>query len=229
MKTDVFVATLNYQRLAELVKGVTQSSVGIEMAAVIGRAGRGKTTASTRITAQNAQTVYLRYEEGSIAELYRMLAFRVSGRDDLHSANSNTCKRIIKQELGSDRRVILVDEADRMNVRQLNVLRDVHDVCHVPVVLIGEEPLRAKLSAEHRLISRCRQTLEFEGVGATDLMVFYRGALDWQPPKECVPMLLNHARHDFRGVVRDALELERIAKVNGLSEITPQLVEMVCK
>jgi len=72
----------------------------------------------------------------------------------------------------------MVDESDRMSIKHLNTLRDFHDVCKVPVVLIGEEPLQSKINAERRLMSRVAHDLRFEPVGAGDVSVYYKAALN---------------------------------------------------
>jgi len=225
VKADVFIPTRNYQRLEELVIDLLASSVGVEMAAVIGRAGRGKTTATERIIAQNQHTVYVSVEETwSVPKMIRELAFRLAGT---RPGNTEKSVDLIKIELGEKRRAIMVDEADRLTLRHLNALRDFHDHCQAPVVLIGEEPLRAKLNRERRLISRTRVELEFGGVSQADLIVFYREALDLALSKQHAPALLKHSWGDFRRVIKDALALEKIMKTSGLGEISDQIVKEV--
>ena len=151
MKNDVFVETVPYRQMRSTIEDLMSSSVGVEMAAVHGVAGRGKTTSAQRIVAQDYRTVYLRYEQWMAAShvgLIREIAFRLSG---LRYTQSIKCIETIKDELGRERRVILVDEADRLSMKQLNCLRDIHDISICPILLIGEDPLIALLNRESRL------------------------------------------------------------------------------
>jgi len=170
---DVFIPTQNFQRFQELCGELLGSSMGIELAAVLGRAGRGKTTAAERMVTMNPQTVYVRF--------------------------------------------------------QRRFIRDFHDVCKIPVIMIGEESLRAKLERERRLVDRVREELAFEPVVQGDVVVFYRKALELGLKSEHAARLLDHAKGNFRKVKKDAAIVERVMKVSGIKEITESVVKDVCK
>lgn len=223
---DVFIPTQNFQRFEALCNELLDSPVGIEMAAVLGRAGRGKTTAAERIVTMNPRTAYVRFEERlSYVGLIREVAFKVAG---VRPRSTQDCFEMIQEELSRLRRIILVDEADRMSLKHLNTMRDFHDVCKVPVVLIGEEPLRARLARERRLVSRTRAELRFEPVDQSDVVVFYRKALEKDLKREFAAALLRHSQGDFRNVLRDAIAIERMMTASGLKEISQALVDKVC-
>ncbi len=84
----------------------------------------------------------------------------------------------------------------------LNLLRDVHDRCRVPIVLIGEEPLKGKLSQERRLISRTSQELIFQPAGPADVTLFYRKNLNLALSPKMAVDLARHAQGDFRRSLR---------------------------
>jgi len=223
---DVFIPTANYQRFQSLCDELLTSAAGIEMAAVLGRAGRGKTTAAERTVTMNPKTVYVRFEERlSYVGLIREIAFAVAGA---RPRATQDCFDMIQEELARLRRIIIVDEADRMTLKHLNTLRDFHDVCTVPVIMIGEEPLRAKLSRERRLVSRVREMLGFEPVSQADVSVFYRKALELAIKPEHASELYRHSQGDFRNVIKDALKAERIMRASGLKEMTDAVVREVC-
>jgi len=224
---DIFINTKNYQRMTALCDELLGASYGVEMAAVVGRAGRGKTTAAERIYTTNANTVYLLYHEAwSFSELLREITFRLCGTRPRYR---QTCFEMIQTEIGNRRRIIMVDEADRMGLKVLNVLRNIHDVCHTPVLLIGEEDLKNKLSRERRLVSRLRDTISFEAVCQADVTVWYRQAMGMQVPPDLAAKLLKNAQGDFRHVLTDALAVERIMQASGIGALTERVVEEVCK
>jgi len=224
---DIFINTQNYQRMTALCDELLGASLGVEMAAVVGRAGRGKTTAAERIYTTNPNTVYVLYHEAwSFSELLREITFKLCGT---RPRFRQQCFEMIQTEIGNRRRIIMVDEADRMNLKVLNVLRNIHDVCKTPVLLIGEEELNNKLSRERRLISRLRDMVSFGPVNQADVVVWYRQAMDMQVPGDLAAKLLNHAQGDFRNVLTDALAVERIMQASGIGAITERVVDEVCK
>lgn len=223
---DVFVATPNFQRFQELYGRLHENQYGVDMAVVLGRAGRGKTTAAERIYSQNTGAVLVRFEEWlSHTGLLREISFAVAGVRH-HAAQA--CFDTLAQGLSGGRRVIIVDEADRMGLKHLNTLRDIHDVCGAPVLLVGEEPIEAKINQERRLKSRVRDILRFDPVAQKDVVVFYKEALGLSMAPEHAAGLSRHAQGDFRLVVKDALAVEQKMKASGLQDITDALVSEVC-
>lgn len=230
-KEFTFVSTENYRRFEQLIRDVFVYFANLELAAVFGRAGRGKTTAARRIASINHSrtempVTYLTYEGWmSPVAVLREVTFRVTGSRPMTSMK---CVNLLREELIKLRRVIVVDEADRMTVKHLNVLRDIHDTCGVPVVFVGEEELRGKLAEERRLISRISQELTFDQVTALDVVAFYKANLSVEVTPEQTAALAKHAEGDFRLVVKDALRVERALRASGLSDIPDDLVKGVC-
>jgi len=224
---DIFINTKNYQRTQALCDELLGAALGVEMAAILGRAGRGKTTAAEKIFSMNQNTVYVLYHEAwSHTELLREITFRLCGT---RPRFRQICFEMIQTEIGNRRRIIMVDEADRMNLKCLNVLRNIHDVCKTPILLIGEEDLKTKMERERRLISRLRDMICFDAVSQADVVVFYRQALDQQLAADSAIKLLRNAQGDFRAVLTDAVKTERIMKASGINVITERIVDEVCK
>jgi DNA transposition AAA+ family ATPase len=223
---DCFIPTQNYQKAAALCEELMGPALGVEMAAITGRAGRGKTTVAERIYATNKNTVYVLYhEDWSYSELLRDITFRLCGTRPRYR---QICFEMIQNEMARQRRIIMVDEADRMNVKCLNVLRNIHDVCKVPVLLIGEDDLKRKMEKENRLISRLRSTLLFDPVNQADVVVFFKSALGQPITPEMAGRLLMHSGGDFRNVLTDAVAIERMMKASGVDRVMDRIVDAVC-
>lgn len=224
---DAFIETQNYQRFQSLVGDLLSSTHGVEIAAVTGRAGRGKSSAAEKLFATNPHTVYVLYkEDDSYGDLLREITFRLGGA---RPRIKQYCFEIINSELQKHRRLIMVDEADRMPMKCLNGLRNIHDITKAPILLIGEDILRSKLANEQRMISRVRDILPFEPVGQPDVVVFYRKNMDMALTPEHAAKLLRHSQGDFRAVMTDAVYLERIMRTSGLTVITEAVIDEVCK
>lgn len=226
MREDVFISTQNFQKFQGLVDDVLGTSLGVEIAVVLGAYGRGKTRAAQRIISMNGGTVYVYYEPRmSLAGLVREIAFALGG---VRPRSSDACVEVIKEELSIRRRAVLVDEADQMSVSQLNQLRAFHDLHRAPLVLIGEDALWRKIAREGRVASRVRQVLRFEPITQADLVVFYRQAVDQAVTPAQAAQLLRAAKGDFRSVVVGAARAERIMRASGIKDITDDIVKAVC-
>ncbi len=227
MKSNIFIQTVNYQRLTAMCDDLLSVALGVEMAAVVAPAGRGKTIAAERLFSQNPQTVYILYQEDwSYTALLREIVFRLCGT---RPRSRERCVEMIQNDLATKRRVIMIDEADRMNLKCLNVIRNLHDICKNPIMLIGEEDLKAKLMRERRLTSRVRSVLDFEPATQADITVFYMQAIGQRITPEQTSKLLRHSHGDFRNILTDALSAERKMKASGLTAITDKLVDEVIK
>jgi DNA transposition AAA+ family ATPase len=224
---DFFLPTQNFQRLSELCSELISSPLGIEMAAVIGPPGRGKTTAVERIVVTMPQAAYVYFEERfSPVGLIREIAFAVAG---VRPSTTQSCIDAIRDELSRKRKIIIVDEADQMSIKHLNQLRAFHDLHKSPILLVGVADLQRKLVRDPRLKSRVRMTLSFEPVSQADIVVFYRKALDLAVTPSHSAKLLKHAKGDFRYLIVDAARVERFMKASGLREITDDVIDMVVK
>lgn len=223
---EVFIPTQNFQAFSALCDDLLRTPLGLEMGCVIGPAGRGKTKAAERTAVMSPDTVYLRHQERlTHIGVIRELAFALAGA---RPSSAQHCFELIQTELAHHRRIIMVDEADRMSVRHLNTLRDIHDLCKVPVVMIGEEPLKAKLGQERRLSSRVAYEMRFEPIGVGDVRTFYKLALGQVLSPSHASLLARRSDGDFRLVVNDAIRLERAMKASGLSAVSDELLKEVC-
>lgn len=223
---DVFISTENFQRFEALYEELLAPGHGVELGGVVGRPGRGKSTSAKRIVAMSASAVYIRCDEWmTTTELLRDVAFAIAG---VRPGLSRQCKEIIRDEMARSRRVILVDEADRLGLRHMNGLRDLHDQFYAPVIFIGLESLKTKFLRDDRLDGRVRAIVEYKPVNQTDVSVFYRQALDMAVKPDHAAALARHCRGDFRRVVQDALKVERILESSGLKEITAGVIKEIC-
>jgi DNA transposition AAA+ family ATPase len=223
---DIFIPTMNFQKTNGLVDDLLGPALGVEMAAVIAPAGRGKTFATERIYTQNKNTVYVLYQEKwSHIELMREITFQLSGtRPRLRQA----CFDILQDENRERRRLIMVDDADRMNSACLNMLRNIHDILKMPVLAVGEPPLERKILREKRLKSRTRNMLFYAPVNQADVTVFFKQAMGASLSPDQATRLLRHCEGDFRPLLTAAVKAEKIMDVSGIAAVTDKVVAEVC-
>jgi DNA transposition AAA+ family ATPase len=226
VREDIFINTQNFMRFEALCNALLKTALGLEMATVVGSTGRGKSTSAERIISMNPNTVLVRFQERfTHVGLIREIGFMLGGA---RPRSTDRCFEIIQNELAHRRRVILVDEADRMSLKHLNTLRDLHDVLKAPIVLIGEESILALLERERRLKSRVAHEIRFEPIGQVDIAAFYEAALSQDISTKHAVALSRHSSGDFRTVVNDAIQIERIMKASGLKAISDELIKEIC-
>ncbi|WP_166405160.1 ATP-binding protein [Desulfonema ishimotonii] len=213
--------------MQELCDDLLNSAMGVDLGMVTGRAGRGKTRSAHRIFTQDRQTIYILYREGwTLNQLLREIAFHLSG---MRPHYRQQCEDVIRTELDAERRMIMVDEADRAPIRVLNGLRNIHDECRIPILLIGEEDLPRKMAAERRLSSRVRAHVQYEPISQADVSVFYVQSLGAEINPEQARKLTRHSGGDFRSVLLDAQKADKLMKINSLKQITDAIVDQICR
>jgi len=195
------------------------SSFGV----VVGRAGRGKTKTAIHYAVQRPDAVYILFIDGmSITQVLREIAFEFTG---LKPRDFMACIDEITKATKHKRRLILIDEADKMPKKYFDMLRGVNERCCCPIVLIGEENLMTKLKEERRLKSRVRQVLEFEQIAIPDVTAFYKMAIGVEVDHDAAEALLKRAEGDFRLMVRDAHAVVKILNASNIYEVTMDVVK----
>ncbi len=224
---NVFLETANVRRFREAMVALEDIEAGQPGLAVVwGVAGRGKTVCA-REYAVRTGAVYVRVMQdwtprAMLGSVCRMLRGQEAGTVE-------RCRRLVCEALDADPRPILVDEADRLKVEQIEHFRDIHDMTGVPVVLIGEQHLFAQIESRRRLWSRVTRTVEFGPIGAEDIMLFAFRAADLKMEPEAARKVEKMSGGDFRRVWQAVWELERIARANKVKTVEVGMVDRIPK
>ncbi len=222
---DTFIRTVNVERIEELIDELETpaSDYTSTLGVVIGRAGRGKTSTLKRIAAQSANVHYVYYVDGySLVDVARELCFEVSST---RPAQFRSCRDALKSACEKDHRVFIIDEADKMPMRTLEMLRSLNEYLSAPIILSGEEPLQSKLLQERRLTSRVRRTVVCQQIIGVEISAYYRLAYDTTLEADVIDSLYRRSGGDWRPVIRDAGNLQRILRKSKSEIITKELVQ----
>lgn len=135
-----FVETPTAKRILEIC-GLAHAMNDVYL--VIGEAGLGKTVALKRYAQLNANVVMLEVDptfsaKVLLAELCMALGLQPSRN------NHENMQNIVKKLKGSER-LLIVDEAELLTNKPLEVLRRIHDKSGIGMVLAGMPRLRANL------------------------------------------------------------------------------------
>ena len=222
-----FIPTINVVETNNLANGLLDptttlnSSIGM----IVGSAGYGKTTAIKHFASESPQAAYILYMEGyTLTMLLKTISIELTG----------TCQRyfdqnlaLIKEATSTYRKLVIIDEADRMPIRLLEALRNINEFCGAPLLLVGEKALQAKLEAVPRLKSRIRKPeIAFVPINVTDVATFYQMAvgIDISEQKEVCRQLLRWAGNDFRNLVNDAQHIVSSMNTSGVYILSEEVL-----
>lgn len=221
----VFVETASVQAGRASVARLEDTRMGQPGIGVFwGRSGRGKTEFAREFAARTG-AVYLRVlEDWSPRAMLASLCFELNGSEP---STVDRCKRTACEALEASRRLILVDEADRLSVGLVEHLRDIHDLSGIPIVLIGEEILFPTLNARRRLWSRVTETVEFGPIGPEDIMLFAMKAASIRIDADAARAVASRSGGDFRLIWHDVHAIEGMSRANRTDCVDASMVNAI--
>lgn len=223
-----FIETSNTKKLNDICAELTSptSLIGPSLAMVTGPAGRGKSEAA-RHYAVNSDAIYIPpMNVRTPAMVLREISFDLSG---MRPSRTDACLNILDEEMRKHRRLIIIDEADLLEMKVLEMLRNVNERFSCPVLLIGEEELKGKVGSRRRIASRIRRRMEFDPVNQFDIAHFFKVSLGAKVGPDVAAAIHRHAHGDWRPVLTTAIGLERTMKASNIKEITVEMVNDVLK
>ena len=224
---DVFIPTSNVKKFNALADMLMKNAGGTtSMGMVEGEAGRGKSFAAKRYAVQNIDSVYVYYlTDASAYYVYASIAEQVA---NIRPRSTKGCLQAIKEATKFDKKLVIIDEADKANVKVIDALRDMNEICQIPVLLVGESKIRDIINREKRLRSRILDIVEFNAIGPGDIKLFYETIFDGvEVDVKALKVLYSRSKGDFRAVVRDAKKVARLLEANNSKKVTEKLLEAI--
>lgn len=221
---NVFIETsrvMKFRDAASVIADTQKGQPGLMLA--WGRAGRGKTMCAKQYAVQNSDTAYVRVHENWTPRA--MLARICEEINGMLPARVDQAKRIIIEELDRKPVTLLIDEADRLIIGNVEHLRDIHDETGAPIILIGEPSIYGRVTARRRIWERVTRVVEFGPVVAEDVILFGVKACDLKIKPDAAMAMVRRSEGSFRLLYHLMVDLERRAKANNIKEITLDLVD----
>lgn len=140
--------------VAKRILGAAQQASSTNtMVLVYGPTGIGKTMCAHQLSETFAAAIYLRISTGNTG--YRTLSVMLADRIGLYGKRrkrrdhtGRTFDEQIFDKLRDTGRLLIVDEAHRITSKGLEFIRDVHDECHIPVVLFCTKDLMERMRSD---------------------------------------------------------------------------------
>lgn len=225
--TTAFIKTDNVNRLFGLCDDLLdeESSLNSSIGMATGRAGYGKTTAIRRYISTHSDAVYILWMNYTKAQLFQRIAEELIGKS-YNSYIKNI--KLICDITRLYRKLIVIDEADRMPLQILEDLRTLNEEGGVPVLLLGEDSLSAKVKKADRIESRIRKpVVTFRQLDWLDLASFYKVSTGLELSKDVAVRLVQDAHRDFRIAANDMQDIVRKMNANGACELTREVLDAI--
>jgi DNA transposition AAA+ family ATPase len=255
-KSERFLITSQYRRFAEMCnKSQTSKFIGL----FYGKTGLGKTESALHYS--NWRAVEPLLETSAAARIIPASVMHSSAAVFTPDVNLSTSKlesgiRVLRNRFdelvdqatnwhsnGSEQfyphrylKLLIIDEADRLKLGALEVVRDMYDRKNLSIVLIGSPGIdrRLRRAGYGQLHSRFNLIYEMQPLSTNEMSLFI--AQKWLELK--LPLtaddgvskaIMRIANGNFRVLIRIFSEIERLQKLNCFTMITPEVVEVARK
>ena len=210
-----FVETKTTRRIAEVMRDAHEAS---EIAVIYGQAGLGKTQAVKNYCDKNPAAILIEANPSFTAlVLMKKLAASVK------LPTSGTLNDLFEEtayRLGGSERLIVVDEAENLPLRALEIIRRLHDDTGCGLVLSGMPRLVANLRGKHgelvQLHSRVAGALNLgDSLPDAELEQIARATLP-EADDETIAELVTHSNGNTRRMSKLMRGSVRVANKNGI-------------
>ena len=223
-----FLMTKNVKKFITLVNNLINRPKGVPgMALVYGEPGLGKSEVALWWSANNDGILINAKKTMSPHWLLQEIV-REIGETPLYKSSDlfdQVVKALIKHP-----RVIIVDEVDYLasDKEAVEILRDIHDRTHNPIVLIGMSFADKKLKRYTHLYDRFSEILHFETFTANDIDTFLNELSEVKFTPEAINYI-HQTGNRFRQIVKLINKAEEIAATNDLKEINKETVMKITR
>lgn len=226
---DKIILTSNMTRFISLVEDLKNKPKRSDCIGLVsGRWGLGKTTAMEFYYANNrcvyvrARELWLRSTNAMIEDILR--AYHVEPRGRLKSDLPE-----LERTMRKHGHPLFIDEGDRV-VRKLTLIetiRDLHDVCKIPIILIGQEYIVNMLQRRDLgpVFSRITSICEFKELTAQDVQHICKELCDLDCNDKVAAYIRTITLGDFRLVNALLIRAEALCSLNKKTEITPSIAK----
>lgn len=202
----------------------TQGKIGV----CVGRAGLGKTVAVKRYTKEFLDSILIESDSGYTAksllkEIHRRLG--LSGKGSVYDLMGEVVRK-----LNQSGRLLIIDEAENLPYRALEITRRIHDTTGVGVLLIGRgillENLKGYNNQYDQLYSRVKYTKIIDGLLVQDVVNILK-AIEQDP--KLAETYLKYSDGNTRRLEHLISHSISIAKINGKAEVDDAVIQHTSK
>ncbi len=223
-----FIKTANVKNFITLTNNLIKRGEGVPgMALVYGEPGLGKTKVATWWAANNDAIFVSAIQVSTPRSLLEEIV-KEMGEVPLFRS-SDLFNQVVKY-LIKDPKVLIVDEVDYLTKDKcgIEILRDIHDRTHTPIILIGMRFAKRNLKKYTHLIDRFSEVLHFEPFTTDETGILINGLSEIKFSEDAVKYI-HQAGFGFRQIVKLVNKSEILAEANDLDEINLKCVTQILK
>lgn len=205
-----------------------------EISCITGASGAGKTTAIENYCLINPNALYIRVNQ-VMTRKYLLISLLKSIGQPVEGYTLFELFEIFSESLARKNRIIIVDEAERLDVPNLELLRDIYDQHNCGLALIGLESLRILLKKGKslkdnlvQLYSRIGYQEVVDILTPADIKLVFDDRLPGHKISDELIKRLSksYQRHGgFRAVIKLANLSIKLAEKNDVKAIDDNLIE----
>lgn len=226
----VFVKTKNVKNFVSTLANLQNRAKGVPgMALIYGEPGLGKTQAALWWVANNQEdAIYVSATQSMTTKWLLEEIIRELG-DSPFYRTSEIFEQIVR-ELIKRPKVIIVDEIDYLAHEKstIEMLRDIHDRTHTPIVLIGMTYADKKLKRYRHLYDRLSEILQFQKFPFEDTKNLINELSEVKFDNSAIEYMQN-CDNRFRQIVKIIDKAESFAKSNEITLIAQKDVQFLLK
>lgn len=221
---EIFVVTRNIKKFQSAIHKINHKLHGVErIALVAGEVGLGKTVAGLYFGVADGATMLTIWpgmtQHWLLRELTKELGVDPAWRTE------NLIEQIRKVLLEEPRTIIL-DEVDHFfaengtkGIDALETLRKIHDLCHCPMVFIGEERIDKKIARITRLNDRIVEVVRFERYKENDVKDMVSQLSGYRFGDDAIEKITKMSEGRMRPIIKLIHAAEGAARIHQLKII----------
>jgi DNA transposition AAA+ family ATPase len=223
---EKFVVTKNIKKFQSAMQRISHKLYGVERIAVIaGEVGLGKTIAGLYFGVSEGATMLTVWPSMGAHWLLREIAKEL-GAEPVAWRTENLIEQI-KKVLLEEPRIIILDEIDHFfrdngnkGLDALETLRKIHDVCHCPMIFIGEEQIVKKIERIPRLNDRIVEIVRFERYKENDVRDIINQLSEYRFGEDAIEKITKMSNGRIRPIMKLIHVAEGAARIHQLKMIT---------
>ena len=220
----IFIKTRNVRNFIGLVEALKSKPKNIpKMGLIYGEPGLGKSQTALWLACKY-DGIYIR--ASNLMTSRWLVEEIVREMDELPRYLTSDNFNVVINKLIQKPKIIFVDEIDYLmnNYKSVETLRDIHDKTDCPINFVGMDLALRKLERYKHLYDRFSEIVKFETFEIEDLSQIFSQLSEIPFTPDSIEYI--HKKYNrFRQIVQLISKLETIAKENGLTKITFEIIK----